>query len=218
MTERYAVVPLDDLVGYEIPGQARWHMIRSTLGVQAFGINAWTATADGQQLIGEHDETGLGHEELYVVVSGSATFTLDGETVEAPAGSVVHVSEPAVKRGAVAAAGTTVLVVGAKRGEAFTPSQWERSAQALRFWPTEEWDKAITVLEGHRAETPENGGVHYNLACAKARAGRADEALEDLRRAVELQPSFAEYAQSDDDLASIRDDERFPIVSTEEGS
>jgi quercetin dioxygenase-like cupin family protein len=210
MTDRYAVVPLDDLVAYEIPGQARWHMIRSTLGVQAFGVNAWTATEDGQQLIGEHDETTLGHEELYVVVSGSATFTLGGETVEAPAGSVVHVSDPAVKRGAVAVAGTTVLVVGAKRGEAFTPSQWERSAQALRFWPTEEWDRAIDVLEAHLAETPDNAGVHYNLACANARAGRSDVALDHLAQAVALQESFAEYAQADADLASIRDDERFP--------
>jgi tetratricopeptide (TPR) repeat protein len=212
MTDRYAVVPLDDLVAYEIPGQARWHMIRSTLDVQAFGINAWTTSEDGQQLVGEHDETGLGHEEMYVVIAGRATFTLDGEAVDAPAGSVVHVPEPTVKRSAVGTAGTTVLVVGAKRGEAFTPSQWERSAQALRFWPTEEWDKAIEVLEQHLAETPDNGGVHYNLACAHARAGNSDVALEHLARAVELQPTFLEYAQRDDDLASIRDDERFPAV------
>jgi hypothetical protein len=210
MTDRFAVVPLDDLVGYEIPGQARWHMIRSTLGIGAFGTNAWTATEDGQQVIGEHDETSLGHEELYVVLAGHATFTLDGETVDAPAGTVVHVADPSVKRGATGERGTTVLVVGAKPGEAFTPSQWERSAEALRYWPTEEWDRAIEVLERHLAETPENAGTHYNLACAHARAGRDDVALDYLRRAVELQASFAEYAQSDGDLASIRENESFP--------
>ena len=219
MTDRYAVVPIDDLVGYEIAGQARWHMIRSTLGVQAFGINAWTATEDGQQLIGEHDEAaGEAHEELYVVLAGHATFTVDGEEVDAPQGTVVHVADPAVKRGAVVATGTTVLVVGAKPGEAFTPSQWELSSQALRYWSTEEWDKAIEVLEGHLAETPDNAGVYYNLACANARAGRPEEALDRLTRAVELQPTFAEYAQNDDDLASIRGDERFPSASTEEAS
>jgi tetratricopeptide (TPR) repeat protein len=219
MTDRYAVVPLDDLVGYEIPGQARWHMIRSTLDVRAFGINAWTATEDGQQLIGEHDEaSGEAHEELYVVVAGNATFTVDGEEVAAPQGTVVHVSDPAVKRGAVGAAGTTVLVVGAKRGEAFTPSQWERSSEALRYWSTEEWDEAIEVLERHLAETPDNAGTYYNLACANARAGRTDEALDRLTRAVELQATFAEYAQTDDDLVSIRGSERFPAASTEEGS
>jgi tetratricopeptide (TPR) repeat protein len=216
MTERYAVVPLREL-GHVTAGQAHWHTIRSTLDVRAFGINAWTATEDGQQLIGEHDEAeGEAHEELYVVLSGSATFTLDGETVDAPEGTVVHVPDPAVKRGASGSRGTTILAVGAKRGVAFTPSAWERSAEALRFWPTEEWDEAIAVLEGHLAETPDDAGVHYNLACAKARAGQADEALEHLARAVELRARFAGYAQTDEDLASIKGDARFP--RPEEGS
>lgn len=211
MSDRYAVTSLDELVGFEIPGQARWHRIRSTLDVGAFGINAWTATEDGQQIIGQHDESsGEGHEEVYVVLSGRATFTLDGESAEAPAGTVVHVADPTVERAAVGTLGTTILVVGAKRGEAFTPSTWERSSEALRYWQTEEWDEAIGVLEGHLADTPDHGGTHYNLACAHARAGRPEIALEHLGRAVELQPTFAQYAQTDDDLSSLREDPRFP--------
>jgi tetratricopeptide (TPR) repeat protein len=211
VTERFAVVSLDDLVAYEMPDQPRWHMVRSRLGVRAFGVNAWTATEDGQQLISEHDEAGgEAHEELYVVLAGHATFTLDGEDVDAPAGTVVHVPDPAVKRGAVGDRGTTVLAVGAKPGIAFAPSDWERSAQALRLWPSEEWDRAIEVLEGHLVETPGDAAVHYNLACANARAGRSEAALEHLRRAVELRESFAEYAQADPDLASIREDAAFP--------
>ena len=86
MSDRYAVVPIREL-GYATPGQAHWHTIRSTLDVRAFGINAWTATEDDQRLIGEHDEAeGEAHEELYVVLSGHATFTLDGESVDAPDG------------------------------------------------------------------------------------------------------------------------------------
>ena len=213
MSARFDVKKLDDLVAYEIPGQPRWHMIRSKLDVQAFGINAWTATEDGQQVIGEHDEAGgEAHEELYVVLTGHATFTLDGEQKDAPQGTVVHVPDPAVKRGAVAAKGTTILAVGAKRGQAFNPSSWERSAEALRFWPTEEWDKAIEVLERHLADTPDHGGTHYNLACAHSRAGRADVAIDHLRRAVEVQDTFATFAQTDDDLASIRGDGRFPTA------
>jgi quercetin dioxygenase-like cupin family protein len=220
MSERFRVVTsLDELPGPSIPGQAKWHTIRRTLGVSAFGINAWTATEDGQQIIGEHDEaSGEAHEELYVVLSGHATFTLDGDEVDAPAGTFVHVPAPSVKRGAAGSAGTTVLVVGAKPGEAFTPSQWERSAEALGFWPTEEWDKAIEVLEGHLAETPDHAGTHYNLACAHARAGRPEVALDHLARAVELQASFAGFAQTDEDLASIRDDARFPEKPREEAS
>ncbi len=210
MSERYRVVSLDEIVSHQTAG-ARWHTIRSTLGIQAFGINAWSATDDGQQLIGEHDEAdGEQHEEVYVVVSGRATFVLDGETHDAPAGTVVHVPEVTVKRSAVGTRGTTVLAIGAKPGEVFHPSPWERSAEALAFWPTEEWDSAIEVLERHLDQTPESGGTLYNLACALARAGRPGEALERLRQAVALEHRFLEYAQTDDDLASIRDDPAFP--------
>jgi quercetin dioxygenase-like cupin family protein len=206
MSERYGVATLDELATAPIPGQARWHTIRRTFGVSSFGVNAWTATEDGGQIIGEHEEaSGQAHEELYVVVSGRATFTLDGEEVDAPAGTLVHVADPAVKRGATGEEGTTILVVGAKPGEAFTPSTWERSAEALRFWPTEEWDRAVEVLEGHLVDTPDHAGTHYNLACAHARAGRPDVALEHARKAIELQESFAEYAAKDDDLVSIRE-------------
>jgi hypothetical protein len=206
MSERYGVTTLDELATQPVPGQARWHTIRRTLGISSFGVNAWTATEDGGPIIGEHDEaSGVAHEELYVVLTGRATFTVDGEEIDAPAGTLVHVADPSVKRAAVGAADTTVLVVGAKPGEAFTPSAWERSAEALRFWPTEEWDKAIEVLEGHLADTPDHAGTYYNLACAHARAGRPEVALEHARKAIELQEIFAEYATTDDDLVSIRD-------------
>ena len=206
MSERYGVTTLEELATPPIPGQARWHTIRRTLGVSAFGVNAWTASEDGGQIIGEHEEaSGEAHEELYIVLTGNATFTLDGEEVAAPAGTLVHVADPAVKRGATGEEGTTILVVGAKPGEAFTPSTWERAAEALKFWPSEDWDAAIEVLERHLAETPENAGTHYNLACAHARAGRPDVALGYARKAIELQESFAEYAVKDDDLVSIRD-------------
>lgn len=212
MSDRYAVVKLDELVPYETEGQARWHTIRRVLDIKAFGMNAWTATEDGQQVIGEHAEADGGeeHEEVYVVVSGNATFTLDGETFDAPAGTIVHVPDPAVKRGAVGTRDTTILAVGAKPGVVFTPSPWERTAEALRFWQTDEWDKAIAILEEHLAETPDSGVTVYNLACALARAGRRDEALARIREAVTLEDRFLTLAQTDDDLASIRDEPSFP--------
>ena len=110
MSDRYAVVTLDEMALGPQTG-AHWHPVRRTLGIQAFGINAWTATEDGQQVIGEHAEVdgGAEHEEVYVVVSGHASFTLDGTTFDAPAGTVVHVPDPTVKRGAVGESGTTIL-------------------------------------------------------------------------------------------------------------
>ena len=56
-----------------------------------------------------------GHEELYFVLSGRATFTVDGERVDAPAGSLVFVKDPAMRRGAVAdEAGTKILAIGGR--------------------------------------------------------------------------------------------------------
>lgn len=217
-SERFEVVQLDEIDGYAVADQPHWHMVRAALGIGAFGINAWRTTEAGQQLIGEHDEiTGDagGHEELYLVLSGRATFTIEGETIDAPTGTIVFVSDPSAKRAAVGEeANTTVLVVGGKPGEAFTVSPWEASAEALRYWTTQEWDRAIELLARQHAEDPENANVVYNLACAESRAGHVDDALAHLEQAIALRESFVESAQNDPDLASLRDDPRFPTPSS----
>ena len=216
MTDRFQVMRLDEIDGYAEDGRPRWHMIRSVLGIESFGINAWRATEAGQQIIGEHDELGSGaggHEELYFVLSGRATFTVEGEPVDAPAGSLVFVKDPATRRGAVAdEAATEILVIGGRPGAAFSVSSWERSAEALRYWTTEDWDGAIDILNGQLAEDPRNGNVLYNLACAESRSGRTGAAIDHLTRAVELVPRFAELAQTDSDFDSIRGDDRFPAA------
>ncbi len=212
--ERFRVMRLDEVDGYADEGRPRWHMIRTMLGIESFGINAWRATAAGQEIIGEHDELGEGagrHEELYLVLAGRATFTIDGERVAAPSGSLVYVKDPGARRSAVAdEASTTILVVGGRPGTGFTVSPWERSAEALRFWTSEEWDRAIEVLSGQLAADPDNANVLYNLACAESRGGRTGDALDHLLLAVALEPRFVTNAQSDPDLAAIRGEERFP--------
>jgi tetratricopeptide (TPR) repeat protein len=103
-----------------------------------------------------------------------------------------------------------VLAIGAKAGEAYTPSQWEASAAAFPYFSSGEYEKAKEVLaEAHRLQ-PEHGGVAYNLACAEARLGETEAAIEHLRVALERQPELAELAKTDEDLESIRDDPRFP--------
>ena len=70
--------------------------VREFLGIHSFGINARVPGEDGT-LVNEHDESGSGQEEVYVVLDGSATFEVDGETFDAPAGTFVSVaagSEP----------------------------------------------------------------------------------------------------------------------------
>jgi tetratricopeptide (TPR) repeat protein len=87
---------------------------------------------------------------------------------------------------------------------------WERSAEALRFWTTGEWDRAIDILRAQLAQDPHNANLFYNLACAESRGGHGDSALDHLHRAIELEPKFAQLAIEDDDLDAIRADPRFP--------
>jgi tetratricopeptide (TPR) repeat protein len=187
-----------------------WIPIRNHFGIEAFGVNAWTGD-DGESVINEHDEASLGHEELYLVVAGSARFTVGGEEIDAPTGTIVFVRDPATKRAAQAtSAGTTILTAGAKPGEAFEVSPWEENAAIFPLFGAGEYAEAKRRLEVALIERPDNAGFLYNLACAEARLGEHEAALAHLARAIEQNESFAEYAQSDEDLESIRSDPAFP--------
>jgi tetratricopeptide (TPR) repeat protein len=212
MTESYRIASLRELEAGDPFGDRRWSQIRSFFEIESFGVNSWVVDEPGSVLIEEHDEDS-GHEELYVVMSGKATFTVDGETVEAPEGTIVFVRDPSAKRGAVAdEAGTRVLAVGAKRGEAFVVSGWERFAPFFQHYGREEFDKAILELEQLIATNPDDGGALYNLACVRSRLGEADQAVENLRRSIELEDRFRELARNDSDFDPIRDRAEFQAL------
>jgi tetratricopeptide (TPR) repeat protein len=201
----------------QLGGGPRWAMVRYHFGITSFGVNAYVATEAGQDVIEEHDELGERsgkHEELYFVADGHATFTVNGDQIDAPAGTFVFVRDPAAKRKAVAEeAGTTVLITGGKTGVAFTPSRWERQGPVLAAFAAEDYDKALEELERMQKETPEDATVIFNLACVFARTGRDDEALDHLRRAVELNDDFRGAAQSDPDFESIRGNPEFSAIT-----
>ncbi|MEP6893877.1 MAG: hypothetical protein ABI927_08875 [Gaiellaceae bacterium] len=170
-----------------------------------FKLFVYVATAAGDHVVEEHSEANLRHEEVYIVLNGHATFTLAGETLDAPAGTVVFIRDSDIRRSAVAVdAGTSVLAIGGKAGEAYSPSPWEWYFYAERFRPTEDWTGAIAFLEDGAERYPDHSGMLYSLACYEALAGRHDDALAHLTRAVELEPKVATWAADDDDLASIR--------------
>lgn len=198
----------------EIDARGGWIPVRRHFGIQAFGVNVWVGGEEGAQIVGEHDETALGHEELYLVTTGRARFTLDGETVDAPAGTVVFVRDPSVRRAAHAEEpGTTVLAVGAKPGEAFTPSAWEVNAEIFPLFEAGEYEQAREKLEAALARHADSGGLLYNLACAESRLGDPAAAVGHLTRAVELEPRFGELAQDDPDLEAIRGNPGFPAAA-----
>jgi len=200
---------LDGIDGVPVFGTLVWKPVRKTLGVTAFGINAYTAGNAGDEVVEEHTEEQLGHEEIYVVVDGHATFTVDGEAIDAPAGTLVYLDDPAQKRHAVAKeAGTTVLAIGGVPGKHET-SAWEYWFPALPLIRAGDYDAARRMLEGALQE--KDGPVmHYQLACLEALAGNRERALTELAVAIEGGERFRTYAASDEDFASIRDDPRFP--------
>ena len=122
MPEPYAVKNLDQIAHTKWP---RWAPIRHEFDIRAFGINSWRHE-DGSDVIPEHDETESGHEELYLVLEGHATFTIDGEDVDAPKGTAVFVRDPSLKRKAVARdPDTNVLSIGGWSDKPFQVSEWE---------------------------------------------------------------------------------------------
>ena len=205
MSERWSSLRIADVPPITVAGELRWRPIRRTLGIEAFGINAYTGDKAGDDVVERHSEESLRHEEVYVVLAGRASFELDGESLDAPAGTIVFLRDPSVRRYAQAAEpGTTVLAIGGKPGEAYTPSAWEWYFEAERFRDPLDTEAALRLMDEANERFPDHLGVVYSTACWLALAGREEEALATLRRAVEIDPRTREWAAKDDDLATIR--------------
>jgi len=211
----FAVARLGDIGTHRLPGGGRRSGVREHFDIRSFGINAYTGD-EGQPIVAEHTETqplAGSHQELYYVLSGRATFIVDGEEVEAPAGTMVFAGDPGTRRAAFAREdGTTVLVVGGPAGEAYTVGRWEPMAGFFDFYTRGDYDGGIAFLEERLRRDPDYPGVLYNLACCESLAGRPDAALEHLRAALDGEPGLRESARDDEDLAPLRDDPRFEEI------
>ena len=202
---KWQVARLDDIErrGRDIP-------VREHLGIHAFGVNAFRPAEDGL-LVNEHDEAGSGQEELYIVLDGTVTFELDGETVDASAGTYLFV-RPEVRRKATGDG--TVLVFGAKPGEAYQAIDWGEAwtfhRDSMTAYGDQRYADALEAVRAGLERMPDNPGLQYNYACFATLAGdTGDETFSHLRRSVELFPAFREQARHDGDLDAVRDDPRF---------
>lgn len=196
----YEVARLDELARIPVEEGLEWRPIRRRFGIRAFGTNAYTSERVGGHVVEDHTERS-GHHELYFVVSGRARFTLGEEEFDAPAGTLVFIRDPSLRRKAVSEQeGTTVLAVGGWPDKPFEPSPWEWYFEAYAQ-PTEE---GIETMEAGLIARGENPALLYHLACLEARAGRLDDARSHLGRALELAPEFEEFAVKDSDLTEVR--------------
>ena len=207
----YEIAHVDELESLPVNnGEFVWRPVRRRFGISAFGTNAYTAEKSGQRVIEEHHERD-GHEEMYVVLRGRATFTLGDDEVDAPAGTLVFV-RPGTKRGAIAAEdGTAVLAVGAKPGVVFEPSPWEAVFAGYSYAEAGDVERGREIVAEAIEQHPDAWQGYYNFACMEARFGDREVALEQLARAFELDAdAVRKAAENDSDLDSIRDDPRFP--------
>jgi len=185
------------------PANLSWRPVRAALGIRSFGLGGYVAAEAGEDLIEPHTESGdgRGQEELYFVVRGAATFTLDGERFDAPAGTCVFVGDPGVHRYAAASEpNTEVLAFGGE--PVFEPAgdEWMWRVRALL---PERLDRAREIADEGLVEAPGNPGVHYAQALIAAAGGRPEDACEWLANAVEVEPRLLEEARSEGLLAAV---------------
>jgi len=203
----YSVARIDEIDELS-DGRCPFRPVRKHFGIMAFGVNAWTGKSAGDRIINEHDEADE-EEELYLVQQGRATFEVDGERVEAPAGTFVLV-RPNVKRTAFAEEPeTTIVALGGTPGKAYEPQGWEIWAPLNPLYAAGEYaeaaDRGRALLEEH----PQYGGLFYNVACCESLAGQTEEAIEHLRVSIDRSKSFRSLAANDSDFDPIRDEPAF---------
>ncbi|HXD68873.1 MAG TPA: tetratricopeptide repeat protein [Gaiellales bacterium] len=202
-SDRYAVHQL---------GDEEFTPLRLRLGIEAFGVTVRRAAA-GKEIVSEHAEEGDdGNEELYVALSGAADFVVDGEAVSLPAGGCLAVRSGAARRATATEDGTSLLIVGSTRGQAYRADGWELGYDAFEIYKTGDYEAARAAYRNALDQAPESAILAYNLGCCEALTGHPEDAIEHVARAVEARPSLRELAQTDTDLDSIRADPRFPAA------
>ena len=194
----------------EIERRGSFIPVREHLGIHSFGINARTVGEDGT-LINEHDEAAGGQEEVYVILDGTATFEVDGQTFEAPPGTFVSV-QPGVKRKATGDA--TVLALGGTEGEAYQAMDWGEAwkdhSESMKAYGEQRYSDAAAAVRRALEQHPDHAGLNYNYACFSSLAGEVDDdTFAHLRKGVEAFPPFREQARGDSDFDAVRDDARF---------
>jgi quercetin dioxygenase-like cupin family protein len=196
----WKVVRLDDVEAIAWPhAPLTWRPLRSALGGRIVGMGLFTADRAGEEVVEAHRESegGIGHEEIYVVLRGRATFTCDGIVFDAPAGTFVR-AEPHVHRHAVATEDdTAVLALGGPPTYEPSSSEWiERARPHIRSDP----ERAAAIVDDLRAERPDSPGIP--IAEALLAVGRGDEAgaLAALSR---IDPRYLDALRADPDLGPL---------------
>jgi len=164
-------------------------------------VSAYSACGAGETVVEPHDESsdGRGHEEFYVVLSGSARFTVAGDEFDAGPGTIVLV-RPGVQREAVAGEATLVLAVGGP--PTFEPAGSEWLELARPHFATDP-ERAEELLDRGIEEIPDSAAVPFGRALLAATHGRTEEAVAALREAVSRDQCLRAEAAREELLAPL---------------
>jgi Cupin domain len=205
----YSVAHLDEIEELA-DGRCLYRPVRHRLGITSFGATAWRAHSAGDLIVDEHDEGDpTADEELFVVLQGRAEFELEGDRVDAPAGTFVFAPPGTRRRVFAVEPETTVMLIEGTPGKAYEPRGWELWAPLVPLYETGQYtevaDRLRVAVEAH----PQYAMLFYNLACCESLTGRTSDAVDHLRRAIEMSDEFRAAAKSDSDLDAIRDQPAF---------
>jgi quercetin dioxygenase-like cupin family protein len=123
MASNHSIKHRDEFERMEGSGECTWLLARKALGTASFGYNLVEIAPGGQ--IPEHDESGSGQVELYVILEGEAVLRLDGEDHPAPAGTFASI-EPAAGRTILNRSEETVvaMLIGVQPEGGYEPMSW----------------------------------------------------------------------------------------------
>jgi mannose-6-phosphate isomerase-like protein (cupin superfamily) len=111
----YAVKRIDEM---EAIYHGSFRRAGAELGVESFGLQVFDLPA-GAEHYPEHDHSQDGQEEVYVVLSGSGEFEIDGERVAVDPERIVRVSAGTKRKLLPGPQGIRVLALGGVPGKLY---------------------------------------------------------------------------------------------------
>jgi Cupin domain len=210
----YAIARLED-IDVLPDGRYKYRPVRHHFGITSFGVTAWVGAAAVDPIINEYDEDSEPTEELFMVVSGRATFEIDGEQVDATPGTLVFTPQGTPRTAVAAEPATTILVFDGTPGKAYDATGWELWAPLRPLYDNGEHAELRARLEEVIAANPQHPMLVYNLACSESLSGHTAEAIDHLRRAVGESEKLRADAREDSDFDPIRDEPRFKALFAE---